>query len=285
MKPRNVLFLLLIPFALLAAGIALTVSDASAAPNLQGFVTATPGPDGRILYTVVSGDNCSSVALAHGITVDQLRQFNTRLDEGCTLTIGQQLVVGLAAPLNAPTAAAPPTPTPPAVTPTPFEGTTEVCILLFDDLNGDALRQETEFGIDGGAVSLTNLNGSYSQTQNTTSAVDPDLLEPVRSCFADVPAGRYNISMAVPDGYNPTMSLDYTFDVKAGDRASVDFGAQAKTVTLQDDPAATEGGGTRSSALGIFGLILLLGGLGLGYFAYRANQPQSKLKNSPLSKR
>ena len=74
-------------------------------------------------------------------------------------------------------------------------------------------------------------------------------------------------------------------DVKAGDRASVDFGAQAKTVTLQDDPAATEGGGTRSSALGIFGLILLLGGLGLGYFAYRANQPQSKLKNSPLSKR
>lgn len=284
MKPRNVLFLLLVPFALLVAGIALTVSDASAAPNPQGFVTATPGPDGRILYTVVSGDNCSSVALAHGITVAQLRQFNTRLDEGCTLTIGQQLIVGLAAPITAPTALAPATPTPPAVTPTPFEGTTEVCILLFDDLNGDALRQETEFGVEGGAVSLTNLNGSYSQTQNTTSAVDPDLLEPIRSCFTDVPAGRYNVSMAIPDGYNPTMSLTYTFDVKAGDRASVDFGAQAKTVTLQD-PAVTEEGGTRSSALGIFGLILLLGGLGLGYFAYRSNQPQSKLKNSPLSKR
>lgn len=284
MKPRNVLFLLFIPFALLVVGIALTASDASAAPNPQGFLTATPGPDGRILYTVVSGDNCSSVALAHGITVDQLRQFNTRLDEGCTLTIGQELVVGLAAPITAPTALAPATPTPPAVTPTPFEGTTEVCILLFDDLNGDALRQATEYGIDGGAVSLTNLNGSYSQTQNTTSAVDPDLLEPIRSCFTDVPAGRYNISMAVPDGYNPTMSVDYTFDVKAGDRASVDFGAQAKTVTLED-PAATEEGGARSSVLGIFGAILLLAGVGLGYFAYRANQPQSKLKNSPLSKR
>lgn len=284
MKPRNVLFLLFILFALLVVGIALTASDASAAPNPQGFLTATPGPDGRILYTVVSGDNCSSVAFAHGITVDQLRQFNTRLDEGCTLTIGQELVVGLAAPITAPTALAPATPTPPAVTPTPFEGTTEVCILLFDDLNGDALRQATEYGIDGGAVSLTNLNGSYSQTQNTTSAVDPDLLEPIRSCFTDVPAGRYNISMAVPDGYNPTMSVDYTFDVKAGDRASVDFGAQAKTVTLED-PAATEGGGARSSVLGIFGAILLLAGVGLGYFAYRANQPQSKLKNSPLSKR
>lgn len=284
MKQWNVFFLPAFFLVLLLAGIALTANDVNAAPNQQGFVTATPGPDGRILYTVVSGDNCSSVALAHGITVDRLRQFNTRLDEGCTLTIGQELVVGLAAPVFAPTALAPATPTPPAVTPTPFEGTTEVCILLFNDVNGDALRQETEFGIDGGAVSLTNLNGSYSQTQNTTSAIDPDLVEPVRSCFLDVPSGRYNVSMAIPDGYNPTMSVDYTFDVKAGDRASVDFGAQAKTVTLQDPPAA-EGGGNRSSVLGIFGAILLLAGIGLGYFAYRANQPQSKLKNSPLSKR
>ena len=80
------------------------------------------------------------------------------------------------------------------------------------------------------------------------------------------------------------MSLDYTFDVKAGDCASVDFGAQAKTVTLQD-PAAAQESGNRSPVLGIFGLLLLLGEIGLGYFAYRANQPQSKLKGSPLSKR
>ena len=284
MKHRKELLVILCLPVLLFIGMTLPAADVNAAPDLQGFVTATPGPDGRILYTVVSGDNCSSIAFAHGITVPQLRQFNTRLDDDCTLTIGQQLVVGLAAPITAPTAAAPVTPTLPAVTATPFDGTTEVCILLFDDVNGDALRQETEFGIDGGAVSLTNLNGSYSQTQNTTSAIDPDLVEPIRSCFLDVPPGKYNISMAVPDGYNPTMSLDYTFDVKAGDRASVDFGAQAKTVTLQD-PAATQESGNRSPVLGIFGLLLLLGGIGLGYFAYRANQPQSKLKGSPLSKR
>ncbi|GAB4444979.1 MAG: hypothetical protein OHK0041_01820 [Anaerolineales bacterium] len=269
-------------FTLVLLVITLPSLSATAAPDLQGFVTATPGPDGRILYTVVEGDNCSSIALKHGITVSQLRQFNTRLDENCTVAIGQQLIVGLVAP-QAPTAAVTATPTPPLAAPTPFEGTTEVCILLFNDLNGDALRQANELGIDGGAVSLTNVNGSYSQTQTTTSAIDPDLLEPVRSCFTDVPAGRYNISMAVPDGYNPTMSLTYTLDVKAGDRASVDFGAQAKTLTLQD-PAVEESGG-RSPLLGIFGLFLLLGGLGLGYFAYRANQPQSKLKGSPLLKR
>jgi len=283
MKKWNVPLIGFFLFTLVVAGMALPSLSVTAAPNPQGFVTATPGPDGRILYTVVEGDNCSSIAFKHGITVAQLRQFNTRLDENCTVTIGQQLIVGLAAPLTAPTAPVTATPTPSAAVPTPFEGTTEVCILLFNDVNGDALRQANELGIDGGAVSLTNVNGSYSQTQTTTSAVDPDLLEPVRSCFTDVPAGRYNISMAVPDGYNPTMSLTYTLDVKAGDRASVDFGAQAKTLTLQD-PAVEQSGG-RSSLLGILGLLLLLSGLGLGYFAYRSSQPQSKLKGSPLLKR
>jgi hypothetical protein len=154
--------------------------------------------------------------------------------------------------------------------------------LLFDDLNGDALRQETEFGIDGGAVSLTNLNGSYSQTLNTTADIDPDLLEPIRSCFSDVPQGQYNVGIAVPDGYNPTMMVSYPLTVKAGDRASVDFGAQSKTVTAVEQ---VEEGGNRSSVLGILGLLLLLGGIGLAYYAYRANQPQSKLKGSPLDRR
>ena len=284
MKVRIAIFFVLSIVGLLLIGLALPADDAFAAPNFQGFVTATPGPDGRILYIVVEGDNCSSVAVNHGITVTQLRQFNTRLDENCVLNVGLQLVVGLAAPNTAPTQDVIPTPTPPDVTPTPFTGTTEVCVLLFDDVNGDALRQETEFGLDGGAVSLTNLNGSYAQTQTTTSDIDLDLVEPIRTCFLDVPSGQYNVSMAIPDGYNPTMELSYTLEVKAGDRASVDFGAQSQTETLEDPAAAEEGGG-RSPILGIFGIILLLGGLGLGYFAYRSSQPKSKLKGSPLSRR
>ena len=277
MKTRTTFFISFLLFAFLMIGVALPVN---AAPPAQGFVTATPGPDGRILYAVVSGDSCSSVAFQHGITVPQLRQYNTRLDANCTLSIGELLIVGLAqAP--GPTAGPAPTLAPPTVTATPFNGTTEVCVLLFDDLNGDALRQETEFGIDGGAVSLTNLNGSYSETLNTTADVDPDTAEPVRSCFANVPQGQYNVGIAVPDGYNPTMLVSYQLTVKAGDRASVDFGAQSKTVTAVE----TETGSNRSSMLGFFGLLLLLGGIGLAYYAYRANQPQSKLKGSPLDRR
>ena len=34
--------------------------------------------------------------------------------------------------------------------------------------------------------------------------------------------------------------------------------------------------------LGIFGLLLLLGGAGLGYYAYRSGQPKSKLKGKSV---
>jgi murein DD-endopeptidase MepM/ murein hydrolase activator NlpD len=275
--------LLFIPFFIFILLLFLGISlPAAAAPSQQGFVTNTPQPDGRILYIVQQDDTCSLVALKHGIGVAQLRQFNTRLDENCTLTIGQQLVVGLVV-LNQPTAGPGPTLLPPTATTTPVSGTTEVCVLLFDDANGDALRQATELGVDGGAVSLTNLNGSYSKTQNTTSALDPDTAEPTRACFEDVPAGQYNVSVAVPDNYNPTMLLTYNLTIKAGDRASIDFGAQSKAETASQ-PAPEQGGG-KSSLLGVFGLLLLLGGAGLGYYAYRSSQPGSKLKNSPLSKR
>jgi murein DD-endopeptidase MepM/ murein hydrolase activator NlpD len=281
MNARSAFFLFLTITLLFLLGLTLPFHGARAAPEAQ-FVTATPGPDGRIMYVVVEGDSCLQVALLHNITVQQLRQFNTRLDEDCTLSVGQQLVVGLAQ-AEAPTAGPAPTLPSPTVTATPVSGTTEVCVLLFEDKNGDAVRQEAELGIEGGAVSLTNLNGSYSETQNTSSAVDPDTLLPVRSCFVDVPGGEYNVSMAVPDEYNPTMLLSYTLTVKAGDRAEISFGAQSKTITVSEPADSQEG--NRSSLLGIFGFLLLLGGAGLGYFAYRSGQPRSKLKGSPLTKR
>ena len=281
MKSRILFFVSFLFLFILVIGITLPANGVNAAPPAQGFVTATPGADGRIQYMVVANDTCSSVALKHGITVQQLRQYNTRLDDNCTLSIGQLLVIGLVQPAG-PTPGPAPTLPPPTVTGTPFNGTTEVCVLLFNDLNGDALRQTTELGIDGGAVSLTNLNGSYSKTLNTTAALDPVTTEPVRACFGDVPQGDYNVSVAVPDGYNPTMLVSYKLTVKAGDRASIDFGAQSKAITASQP---TDQGNTRSSGLGYVGLLLLLGGIGLGYYAYRANQPKSKLKGSPLDRR
>lgn len=279
MNPKR-FFVLFVLLSLFLLGIWL---PANAAPNAQQQIpTPTPGPDGRILYIVKPGDNCFVVAALHGISVDQLRQLNSKLDENCTLIEGQELLIGIVvvATPTLPAAATPGTPTP---TPTPISGTTEVCILLFNDENGNATREETEPAIAGGAVSVTENNGKYSASLETSIPADPEAYQGI--CFTDIPEGTYNISVGVPTNYNPTTELNYTLDVNAGDIAFVPFGAQSKDVVV--DTAAetgTEGGGGGglSGILGIFGVLLLLGGAGLGFYAWRTGKPESKLSGGGI---
>jgi hypothetical protein len=271
MNPKR-FFILFILIGLLLFGLWL---PANAAPNIQQTdPTATAAPDGRILYVVKAGDNCFRVAALHAITIEQLRQLNSTLDENCTLIEGQELLIGIVSLAGTPTAGPSPTPAPPTVTPTPFTGTTEVCVLLFEDSNGDAFRQETEPAVAGGAISVTENNGEYSAAQETIIPADPAAYQGV--CFLDVPEGNYNITVGIPDNYNPTMELNYSLDVNAGDIAFVDFGVQSKDVVV--DPAANDPneGGT-SPIFGILGGLLLLGGAALGYYAWRSGKPESRL--------
>ncbi|GAB4498538.1 MAG: hypothetical protein OHK003_11100 [Anaerolineales bacterium] len=276
MNPKRFLVLLSL-IGLLLFGLWL---PAGAAPNVQQYVTPTPGADGRILYVVQPGDNCFRVAALHGITVDQLRQLNSRLDENCTLTEGQELLIGVVA-------AAPPTvevnltPGTPTLTPTPLSGLTEVCVLLFNDVNGNAMREEAEPAVAGGAVSVTEINGKYSASLDTILPADPAAYQGV--CFTNIPEGTYNITVGIPDNFNPTMSLSYSLKVNAGDRAFVDFGAQSKDVVV--DPGTEGSGGGTSTALVIFGVLLLLGGAGLGYYAWRSSKPDSKLSGGGMLKK
>jgi murein DD-endopeptidase MepM/ murein hydrolase activator NlpD len=274
MKTRR---FLAIAFFLLAA-LALRLpfaAQASGTAQLQQYASPTPGPDGRILYTVQPGDNCISVSLLNGITLEQLRALNSNLDENCSLRVGQELLLGLGGPAAAsPTSGPSPTPTPIPPTPTPFTGTTEICVLIFEDQNGDALHQELEPGIEAGAVSVSNSAGTFSQSKTTTSAPDPDTGLAASVCFNDVPEGTYTISAGVPDGYNPTMLPTYTLEVKAGDRAAVAFGAQSRLQTVEQPGAEP---GSRSTLMGILGAVFLLGGLGLGWYALRMRRPGNKL--------
>ncbi len=254
----------------------------SAAPVTQiQYSTPTPGADGRIIYIAQAGDNCLRVAALHGITEGDLRALNSKLDADCTIYEGQEYLIGLAGPaVGTPTSGPAPTPAPPTAVPTPFSGTTEICVLLFNDLNGDSLRQELEPAVAGGAVSVTETNGAYSATLDTVIVSDPEAYQGI--CFTNVPEGNYNISMGIPSDYNPTMSLAYTLQVKAGDRAFVDFGVQSiQTSVAEDEPTQT---GT-SPILAIFGALLLLGGAGLGWYAWRSAKPQSRLGGGGILKR
>lgn len=259
-------------------------AQASSSWQVQ-YATPTAGPDGRIIYIIQPGDSCTRISLLNGISQDQLMALNPQLGDCTLIQEGQEVMLGIGGPAAySPTPGPSPTSAPPTLTPTPPPGTTEICVLLYEDVNGDALRQETELGIAGGAVSVSNSAGTYSETQVTVSAIDPDTQAPQQVCFTDVPEGEYTISMAVPDTYNPTMSLTNTFSIKAGDRAFVDFGAQLKTVTVSEAQQESSGGDS-SPILGILGGLLLLGGLGLGWYAFQQRKPEGRLKGGWVGKK
>ena len=283
MKIRPVVFLSFLLIVFMCFGLSLR---AQAAPPQQQFMTNTPLPDGQIFYLVQSGDTCGRIALFHGISTEQLLEQNPGINKDCSnLQIGQKILIALAGPGSGATVTPGPSPTsaPPTETPTPFAGTTEICVLLYDDINGDALRQADEPAVAGGAVSVTEISGLFSKTLQTVINPDPNAYPGV--CFSDVPEGSYNIGVAIPDNYNATTNLTYKLDVKAGDRAEVSFGAQSRDTSGGQPSGSPTTRSGPSPLLGFFGGFLLLGGLGLGYYALRLRNPQSKLKRSGLLKR
>jgi hypothetical protein len=259
MKRKFIFFALFISFLFLFS-FALT-AQALPPSQLPQFSTPTPGADGRIIYIVREGDSCLRIQLLTGVPVEQLRALN-RLDENCTVFPGQELVIGVGAGSSPDEPEAGPTPTEAASepTPTPFPGNATVCILLYDDVNGDALRQDTEIVIPNGAISITGMSGQFSEVRTTQDGLEP-------SCFENVPEGAYNLSAAAPEGYYPTTQQTYTLEVVAGSEYYVDFGAQKSDniIAAPGDPAG-EGGG--SAFLGIVGGILLLLGVGLGIYSW-----------------
>ncbi len=250
--------LAILALAVLAASFS---RPAAANPQAQAFYfTPTPDADGRIMYIIKEGDTCISISLLNGVDLDQLRLLNN-LNTDCVLIPGQKLILGTAE--SAPTPGGPTaTPTPLLPSPTPFKGNGEVCVVLFDDINGNALAEPGEAAISDGAISLTDQLGKVSLTGTTSASLE----EP--SCFLDLPEGDYNISVAVPEGYNPTTRMDYTLPLKAGDQSTLDFGAQISSAA-QAEPDS-EGGG--SPLLGILGGLVVLAGIGLGVYARAASR-------------
>lgn len=235
---------------------------AQAAPRAQiPIYTPTPGADGRIIYIVKPNDTLLGIALTFGITVDELRELNNL--SGDTIFEGQQILLGLAGPVEiTPTPGPTLTPTPVLPTPTSRPGIATLCILLYDDLNGDSLRQGSEIAIPDGVLSFSNRTGSVSE-----SLKSPPGEEPV--CFENLPEGVYSISVAVPEGYNATTETDYQLTLKAGDETYINFGAQANSQTLAEAPAVPAPEGGRSPFLGILGGLFLLAGVGVAIFAGR----------------
>jgi hypothetical protein len=222
----------------------------------QAIFTATPEDNGNIYYIVKTNDTCESIALLNNISLDDLRSQNQLgLGDCDSLAIGRKLLI-MVVPTQAITAGPSPTPTSSLPTPIPPKGVGQICVYLFNDINGNMIAETGETSLPGGQISVTSADGSYTGTAATSG-------DDTASCFTDISEGQYTISVAIPEGYNATSQQNYVVNLKAGDESTVNFSAQAGS----SHTSSSGGGG--SVLLAVLGGLILIVGVGFGFYAYK----------------
>ncbi len=221
------------------------------------YYTPTAEANGNVYYVVKSADTCDTISLLNNVPLETLRSLNhLGLDECRFLQVGQKLLL-TTVPTPVITIGPSPTPTSMLPTPEPIKGYGTICVYLYNDVNGNAMAEETEItdtGLAGGAISVVSVAGDYNKTGTSIGTGEA-------VCFDQAPEGNYNISIAIPDGYNATASQNYTIYLKAGDTSTVDFSAQESSSL---NASNGESGG--SVLLAVIGGFFILGAIGLGVY-------------------
>jgi hypothetical protein len=225
------------------------------------YYTPTASANGNIYYTVREGETCESISALTLVDLNVLRELNKLgLDDCNVLQVGQTLILGVV-PTAAATVGPSPTPTGGIPTPLPPTGFGTICVYLYDDINGNAMaepNETTDTGLAGGEISISNQAGDFTRTGTTINNGDA-------ICYEDAPEGDYTISIAIPDGYNPTAAQNNTIHLKAGDTATVNFSAQ---VSSSPPPGGETSGNNNSNLfLAVIGGVIVISGIGLGLYA------------------
>lgn len=247
----------------------LAMSLFSPVETVQGqvfYYTPTADASGRVIYVVQENDTCIGIALKNSMELSDLRLLNDLSGDNCVVYEGQPLLLAVIdEPTPMPDQA---TPTALFPTPTPFEGYAEICVQLYHDVNGNASRDTGEELLGNGAVSITEPLQGESVTGETQQGQ--------ALCFSELLAGEYNLSVAVPEGYNNTTASTARVSMKAGDTTIVNFGAQQAVETLFQEESESASGEGGNSLLALAGGVMLLAGGGLGiYMSVTAKRRQN----------
>ena len=260
-------------------------------PAATSFKTPTPGADGTIIYTVQPGDTLFRIAGITGVSVAQLRTLNGLTSD--ILSVGQRLILvkGAASSASATvastaganttpdansTAAASETPTTSAGQPTATDagaaetqtaaattaGTGTVCALLWNDTNGNGVRDAGEGLLAGGQLSVVEISSGRPVQAYTTDGVS----EP--HCFMNLPAGQYTISAAAPAGYNATTVTSTPLEVVAGSTSTLEFGAQPSAAVANQPAPRPSGQALLTALLFAGGVVFLLLAAGVTAFVF-----------------
>jgi hypothetical protein len=255
--------------SILVAAFLLTVAviPALAGPSAEGalqptaYRTATPLEDGRILYVVQEGDTLWKISAVTGVSIDELERLNNIRRED-PLQAGTTLILGIVTPTYAePTLAFQPSATP---SPLPVTGKGTICVSFFNDVNGDGSQKEGEDLVAGGQVSVALIDG----TEVGNHTIDDPTQE---FCFADIPAGKYNIAAAAPKNYNPTGEMNKSLTLEPGATAKISFAVQGNQPDNKNNDGGGGGGVSGSPWIGLIGLALLGGA---GFMIYNMLKPR-----------
>jgi LysM repeat protein len=254
-------------------------------PAPTSFKTPTPGPDGNIIYVVQPGDTLYRIAGITGVSVDQIRALNGLTSD--ILSIGQRLIIvqGASQPsatqiptvaasaAGTSTSASPGGTQPAATTQAPagtqiaqatatVVGTGTVCALLWNDKNGDGVRDATEALLPGGQMAVVEIaTGKPVQAYTTDGVSEPH-------CFKDLPAGQYTLSFAAPAGYNATTVTSTPLDVAAGSTSELEFGAQPSAAIANQPAPRPSNSALLTAVLFAGGVVFLLLAAGVAAFLF-----------------
>ncbi len=132
-------------------------------------------------------------------------------------------------------------------------GPSEICVLLYDDANGNGALDSNEGAIPGGQLSLLDPSSGAVLQAYTTTPADTN-----GHCFTALPAGLYTVAAVAPAGYNATMETSILQRVLAGQHYQLNFGAQPS--------AGTGSGGSVNiftASVTALGVVLMLAAVGI----------------------
>nr|MBN1228283.1 LysM peptidoglycan-binding domain-containing protein [Anaerolineae bacterium] len=248
------------------------VPSATPTPTETPFAYSTPDATGRIVHLVGPGDTLSGIAFMYGVSMDEIKRLNNMTDD--IVVLGTYLIIREggsateppteATPTEEPTEAspteAPPTEAPtqeqPTEQPTEAVGTGTICVMSWDDTNGNGIREAGEERLAG--ITFTINNGTTLLDRYTTDGIS----EPY--CFVEMPEGTYTISWT-GDSFEATTPQVWTATVTDGAILNQEFGARLLGSGDQT-PAEEEGGGIPTwliAVLGALAVFVVLGGIGM----------------------
>ncbi|MBC7811792.1 MAG: LysM peptidoglycan-binding domain-containing protein, partial [Burkholderiales bacterium] len=224
-----------------------TAGDGGSAPpppaEAPAVVAQNAQEDGSVIHTVVAGDTIDSIAVAYGLTRQQIMDLNG-ISDPRIIQIGQQIIIvppeeetsgtnfdeeGEVFEGDVPEDATQepvPTSTPAPAAPVaaaavdvvdPASDAAAVCVLLFNDSNRNRIQEQGEDLLSGGTLTLNSATvqmGEYA----TDGVSEPH-------CFGGLTAGDYMALAAAPSGYGLTTTDQLLVQVRPGASINVVFGA------------------------------------------------------------